>query len=106
MAIKCTFKKHKFDYPMHECFFCRGKPTGILTFIWTGEEVRACEKCYIERRRGRKPNKKQSNDRHLIKNVKISQLNEEQSKQNAFNNENQGYMPSLVQNAGVASGEK
>lgn len=59
MAIKCTFKKHAFDYPMHECFFCRGKPTGILTFIHTGEEVRCCEKCFLKRRKGNRAHKRQ-----------------------------------------------
>lgn len=54
MGIKTTFRKQDFDYPMHECFFCRDRPTGILTFLWTGEEVRSCDKCAKLHRRGRK----------------------------------------------------
>lgn len=54
MAVRCTFQKHHFDYSMHECFFCRNKPTGFLTDLWTFEEVRSCESCFLMKKKTRK----------------------------------------------------
>jgi hypothetical protein len=45
MKKKAFFIKHLFDYPINKCFYCGLKPTGILTFIETGEEIRTCEIC-------------------------------------------------------------
>lgn len=54
MVKKATFRKQSFDFPMHQCFYCGERPTGILTFIKTGEEIRVCESCASKYRKIKK----------------------------------------------------
>ena len=48
MVKKANFEQRYFDFPMHECFYCGEKPTGILTIFKTGEEIRTCKHCAVK----------------------------------------------------------
>lgn len=43
--MKPYFRKHHFDYPLHQCFYCQGKPEGLATES-DGCECLTCKACF------------------------------------------------------------
>lgn len=45
--MKPYFRKHHFDYPLHQCWYCQGRPDGIC-YESDFSEVRTCKACFVK----------------------------------------------------------